>query len=90
VLEVYSQQSPIFIIIPPVKIIIMLDLIKFFLITLLYGEPAKGEMIPDPTFRSSYPENRPDEQTWVQEVKFGSRYGHKGSFYTNNSNRSYF
>ena len=68
----------------------MLNQIKLFLLTLLFGEPAKGEMIPTPTFRSSYPEDRPDEQTWVQEVKFGSRYGHKGSFYTNNSNRSYF
>jgi hypothetical protein len=68
----------------------MINQIKFFLTTLLYGKPAKGEMIPDPTFRSTYPEDRPDEQTWVQDVKFGSRYGTKGSFYTNNSNRSYF
>jgi len=71
----------------------MINQIKFFLTILLFGKPAKGEMIPDPTFRSTYPENRPDEQTWVQEVKFGSRYGTKGSFYQqhhHHSNRSYF
>jgi hypothetical protein len=61
-----------------------------FLTTLLFGERAQGEMIPSPTFRSSYPVNRPDENQWFQEVKFGSRYGTKGSFYNNNSTRSYF
>jgi hypothetical protein len=63
-----------------------------FLTTLFFGEPAKGEMIPAPTFRSSYPEDRPDENQWVKDVKFGSRYGTKGSFYqhNNNSTRSYF
>ena len=66
--------------------------IILFLLTFLFGQRAEGEMIPAPTFRSSYPEDRPDEQAWSNEVKFGSRYGHKGSFYqhNNNSTRSYF
>lgn len=68
----------------------MLNQIKLFLLTLLFGKPAKGEIIPTPTFKSSYPEDRPDEQKWVNDVKFGSRYGYKGSFYTNNSTQSYF
>lgn len=68
----------------------MINQIKLLLTTLFFGKRAKGEMIPTPTFRSSYPEDRPDEQTWVQDVKFGSRYGHKGSFYTNNLTQSYF
>lgn len=70
----------------------MLNRIIAFLTTLLFGERAQGEMIPEPTFRSSYPVDRPDENQWALEVRFGSRYGHKGSFYqrNNNSTRSYF
>jgi hypothetical protein len=67
----------------------MNQLIKSLTI-LLFGQRAQGEMIPTPTFRSTYPVERPDENQWAQEVKFGSRYGHKGSFYNNNSTRSYF
>jgi hypothetical protein len=70
----------------------MLNNIISFLTTFLFGQKAEGEMIPAPTFRSSYPENRPDENQWAQEVKFGSRYGTKGSFYQHNniSTRSHF
>ena len=59
----------------------MLNKIILFLTTFLFGERVQGEMIPQPTFRSSYPANRPDENQWAQEVKFGSRYGHRGTFY---------
>jgi hypothetical protein len=60
--------------------------------TLLFGQRAEGEQIPEPTFRSFYPLDRPDENQWAIDVKFGSRYGHKGTFYqhNNNSTRSYF
>lgn len=70
----------------------MLNKIISFLLILLFGQRAQGEVIPQPTFRSSYPEDRPDENQWAQEMKFGSRYGHKGSFYQRNniSTRSYF
>ena len=63
-----------------------------FLTTLLFGERAQGEMIPAPTFRSTFPEDRPDENQWAMDVKFGSRYGTKGSFYQHNniSTRSHF
>ena len=70
----------------------MLNKIIFILTTFLFGQRVEGEMIPAPTFRSSYPEDQPDENQWAQEVRFGSRYGHKGSFYQSNNNttRSYF
>ena len=70
----------------------MLSRLIYFITTFLFGERAQGEMIPQPTFRSSYPEDQPDENQWALEMKFGSRYGHKGSFYqhNNNSTRSYF
>ena len=70
----------------------MLSRLIYFLTTFLFGERAQGEMIPQPTFRSSYPVDQPDENQWALEMKFGSRYGHKGSFYqhNNNSTRSYF
>ena len=70
----------------------MLNNIISFLTTFLFGQRAEGEMIPAPTFRSSYPEDQPDENQWALEMKFGSRYGTKGSFYqhNNNSTRSYF
>jgi len=48
---------------------------------LLFGQRAKGEKLPEPKFKSTYPTNRPDENKWASEVKFGNRYGHRGSFY---------
>ena len=53
------------------------------LITLLFGERTPGKIIQQPTFQSTYPANRPDESQWAQEVKFGARYGTRGSFYQN-------
>jgi hypothetical protein len=63
-----------------------------FITTLLFGQRAEGEMIPAPTFRSTFPEDQPDENQWAIDVKFGSRYGTKGSFYQHNniSTRSHF
>jgi hypothetical protein len=58
-----------------------MNTIMLLLTTLVFGPRAKGTPLCTPTFRSTYPENRPDENQWAQEVKFGSRYGHKGSFY---------
>ena len=66
------------------KIIIMNQII-LFLTTLLFGKRAHGEMTQAPTFRSTYPEDQPDENQWALNVKFGSRYGHKGSFYQRNN-----
>jgi hypothetical protein len=34
-------------------------------------------------FHSSYPKNPPSLDEWVKEFKFGSRYGHRGTFYQN-------
>ena len=63
-----------------------------FITTFLFGQRAQGEMIPAPTFRSTFPEDQPDENQWAIDVKFGSRYGTKGSFYQHNniSTRSHF
>jgi hypothetical protein len=63
-----------------------------FITTFLFGQRAQGEIIPAPTFRSTFPEDQPDENQWAIDVKFGSRYGTKGSFYQHNniSTRSHF
>lgn len=52
--------------------------------TFLLGERAKGETLPPPSFKLTVPENRPSQDEWVKLVKFSSRYGHRGSFYTKN------
>jgi len=51
--------------------------------TLLFGERAKGESLSTPSFKITMPVNRPTQDEWVKFVKFGSRYGHRGTFYTN-------
>lgn len=51
--------------------------------TLLFGKRAKGEPLFPPSFKLTVPENRPSQDEWVKLFKFGSRYGHRGSFYTN-------
>ena len=56
------------------------------LLTLIFGERAAGEPIPQPTFRSMYPKHRPDENQWGKEYNVGSRYGYRGSFYENKPN----
>lgn len=54
------------------------------LITFILGERAKGEKLAEP---KKFPiRNVKDNewQEWAMEFKFGSRYGHRGSFYQNN------
>ena len=51
------------------------------LIYLIIGKRAKGESVPKPTIKTIQPTDRPSEQEWRDYVKFGSRYGHRGSFY---------
>lgn len=55
-----------------------------FIKALLFGERAQGQPVPPPTFRTITPADKPTEDEWVKYVKFGSRYGYKGSFYNNN------
>jgi len=50
-------------------------------LTFIFGERAQGEPLQQPSLKSSYPSQRPSENEWAIEVKFGSRYGTKGSFY---------
>ena len=51
---------------------------------LLLGVRVKGESLPTPTFKVTELPNRPTLDEWVKQVKFGNRYGHRGSFYNNN------
>ena len=51
------------------------------IITLIFGERAQGIKLTSPTLRTLGISNRPSESEWVKEFKFGSRYGHRGSFY---------
>ena len=53
------------------------------LITFLFGERAEGQPLTQPSFKSTYPSEMPNINQWVKEFKFGSRYGHRGSFYAN-------
>jgi len=57
-------------------------------LTFIFGERAKGVLIQQPTLRTTYPMQRDvlSESEWTQLVKFGSRYGHRGSFYENKPN----
>lgn len=54
-----------------------------FIKILLFGQRAQGFPVPQPTFKTTFPTNRPSENEWSKEFKFGSRYGHRGSFYQN-------
>ena len=54
---------------------------KSFLLYLVFGERAQGTKLTNPTLRTLQASNRPSESEWVKEFKFGSRYGHRGSFY---------
>lgn len=51
------------------------------IMTLIFGERAQGIKLPSPTFRTLEASNRPSLAQWVQEMNFGSRYGHRGTFY---------
>ena len=47
----------------------------------VFGVRAPGEQLPPPTLKTTCLNDRPDEGQWANEFKFGSRYGHRGSFY---------
>jgi hypothetical protein len=49
--------------------------------TFLFGQRAQGELIQPPKIRTLYLTQPMNEQQWREEFKFGSRYGHRGSFY---------
>jgi len=51
------------------------------IMTFIFGERAQGTKLTSPTLRTLGISNRPSESEWVKEFKFGSRYGHRGSFY---------
>ena len=49
--------------------------------TLIFGVRAQGEPVALPKFKTIMPKDRPTLSQWAKEVKFGSRYGHRGSYY---------
>lgn len=51
--------------------------------TLIFGVRAQGEPVPTPTIKTIDIKNRPSMEEWAKEFQFGSRYGHRGSFYQN-------
>ena len=51
------------------------------LLTFIFGQKAQGEKVSQPTFKTTEPTDRPSETDWTMLVAFGSRYGHRGSFY---------
>ena len=51
--------------------------------TLIFGARAKGEPLPPPKLKTITSDNILPFNKWVEYVNFGSRYGHKGSFYKN-------
>jgi hypothetical protein len=51
---------------------------------LLFGARVEGCPLPPPTFKTTVPKDRPALDKWAKEMKFGSRYGHRGSFYHKN------
>jgi hypothetical protein len=51
------------------------------IMTIIFGERAQGTKLTSPTLRTLMISNRPSESDWAKEFKFGSRYGHRGSFY---------
>jgi hypothetical protein len=55
----------------------------YYIKVLLFGERAQGEPVLPPTITTLTPINRPSEDKWSKEFNFGSRYGTRGSFYTN-------
>jgi len=59
------------------------SIFEFSIRDFIFGVRAQGEKINQPTFRTVDTENRMSEQEWVDEVKFGAYYGHRGSFYMN-------
>ena len=50
-------------------------------LTFIFGDRAHGEPIGQPKLRVVHPPVSLTENEWAIEVKFGSRYGTKGSFY---------
>lgn len=56
---------------------------KKVLTRIVFGPRAKGEILPPPVIHTIEIANRPSEDAWAVEFKFGSRYGHRGSFYEN-------
>lgn len=57
---------------------------KKVLTRIVFGQRAAGEKLPTPTVRTIPATDQLSESEWMIYVKFGSRYGHRGSFYENN------
>lgn len=58
-----------------------MDNIMSFIKALLFGKSAQGEKLPEPKLPQERPYDALDCAKWCQEIQFGNRYGHRGSFY---------
>lgn len=54
---------------------------KTILINLLFGERKQGIKLDQPSLRTVKASDLLPQNQWAEYVRFGSRYGHKGSFY---------
>lgn len=52
-----------------------------FIKQLIFGVKVQGEKLPQPKLPPQRPYNEEDCNKWCKEFNFGSRYGHRGSFY---------
>ena len=54
-----------------------------FIKEFIFGVRAQGEPVLPPKFKTIEPTSKPTQDKWVKQMKFGSRYGYRGSFYNN-------
>lgn len=54
---------------------------KTILLNLLFGKRKQGVKVNQPSLRTVRASDLLPENQWMEHVKFGSRYGHRGSFY---------
>jgi hypothetical protein len=59
----------------------MINFLLKYIRLFLFGKPVTGEALQAPSYQTFHPQISLPENEWYQEMKFGSRYGHKGSFY---------
>jgi hypothetical protein len=57
------------------------EMILSNVITLVFGIRATGEKLPEPRKFPIRNVTEAECNQWANEFKFGSRYGHRGSFY---------
>jgi len=52
-----------------------------FIIEFLFGIRIKGESIPPPTFKTTFPKDQLGEFEWINEFRVGIEYGKQKVFF---------